>query len=401
MEQALKNITVLDFTRVYSGPYCTMLLADLGADVIKIEAVGTGDDTRAFYPIREGESGYYHYLNRGKQSVALNLKSAQGHEAALRLAERADIVIENFSPGTMERLGLDYAAVRAVNPQVIYGSISGFGHAGVRCELPAYDSIIQFSSGLASQTGYPDRKPTKTGPAIADAIAGLHMGIALLAALHYRQCTGKGQYIDISMLDTLFSTMENCVPIKSLMGIEPVREANKNKATAPVDVYEAADGDVAIQVANDGMFRRMTQVMEQPELAEDPRFRTNADRKANERELDGIVEAWTRRHTVEELESSLSAMRIPVARIKSIGEAMEDPRLIARGMLLEQEIPRVGKVKMPGCPLRMEGTPAAPGTRAPDLGEHTARVLEKLGYTREEIEDMAERGAVGLREADA
>jgi len=392
MDRALQGLKILDFTRVYSGPYCTMLLADLGAHIIKIEAVGKGDDTRYFNPIVSGESGYYHYLNRGKRSVALNLKAPEAKKIALKLAAEADIVVENFSPGTMTRLGLDYEDIKADNPEVIYASISGFGHTGPKSHRLAYDSVIQFSSGIASLTGYPDRPPTKTGPAISDAVTGLHAAVAILAAAVYKQNTGKGQYLDISMLDSTFSVMENAVALKSFLGEEPKRCGNSNLVCSPVNVYKARDGYIAVHVANNDIFRRFAQTMGRPELIEDPRFCDNDTRKRNDQQMDALVEEWTGRHAAEELEELLDKARVPATRIKTVSEAMEDPQLVGRGMVIDQEVPGVGTVRLPGCPLKLSATPPDTSRRAPMLGEDTAEVLSGLGYTKEEISDMDRRG---------
>ena len=396
MDKALQGIKILDFTRVYSGPYCTMLFADLGARIIKIEAVGKGDDTRYFNPIVNGESGYYNYLNRGKHSIALNLKAPEAKKIALKLAAEADIVIENFSPGTMARLGLDYDDIKAINPEVIYASISGFGHTGPKSHRLAYDSIIQFASGIASLTGYPDRPPTKTGPAISDAVTGVHAAVAILAAVVYKQSTGKGQYLDISMLDSTFSVLENAVALKSFLGDEPKRCGNSNLVCSPVNVYKARDGYVAVHVANNDIFKRFAKAMGRPELTDDPRFCDNDTRKRNDKQMDALVEEWTILHGAEELEELLDKERVPATRIKTVSEAMEDPQLVERGMVIDQEIPGVGMIRLPGCPLKLSATPPDTSRRAPMLGEDSIKVLKSLGYTGKQIMAMDEEGVIGI-----
>ena len=229
---ALQGLKILDFTRVYSGPYCTMLLGDLGAEVIKIEALGKGDDTRAFYPIKNGESGYFMYLNRSKRSLTLNLKSEKGLSIALALAEKADVLVENFSPGTMDKLGLGYETVQGVNPQIVYASISGFGQSGPYTHKVAYDGVAQAMGGLVSLTGLAGQIPVKAGPAISDAASGVHTATAILAALYHKQISGKGQRVDVAMMDTVFSMLENAVPVQSLMGITPTRMGNANPSSA-------------------------------------------------------------------------------------------------------------------------------------------------------------------------
>ena len=384
--KALQGLKVLDFTRVYSGPYCTMLLADLGAEVVKIEAKGSGDDTRYFKPVKNGVSGYFSYLNRNKRSLELNLKSASGRKAALELAAWADVVVENYSPGTIARLGLDYEAVRRVNPEVVYASISGFGQTGPYSGKVAYDGVVQAMAGLAWLTGYPDAPPTKAGPAISDAATGVHAAFGIMAALYYKKMTGKGQYIDMGMMDTMFSMLENAVPIKTFLDEEPTRLGNGNPGSAPYNMYRTKDSYVVIATANNSLFVKLVKVMGQPELLEDPRFKENFMRKANEQALDAVVEAWTLKHTTREIEDMLNKAAVPVARVFSVSELVDDPQLASRDMLVEHDIPGLGKVRFPGNPVKLQATPPDPSRRAPLLGEHTDEVLrDVLGYSPEQI----------------
>lgn len=393
--RALQGLKILDFTRVYSGPYCTMLLADLGADVIKVEAVGRGDDTRQFYPIRNGVSGYFTYLNRSKRSITLNLKSPDGLKTALELAKWADVVVENFSAGTANKLGIGYEAIKAVNPEIIYASISGFGQSGPYSKKAAYDAIAQAMGGLTFLTGYPDQPPVKVGPAISDAASGTHAAVAILAALFYKNNTGKGQYIDIAMMDTVFSMLENSVPIKTLLGINPARIGNANPGSAPYNMYKTKDGNVFISTANDSLFTRLIGVMGQPDLIKDPRFSTNPNRKLHETEIDPIVEAWTVQHTTAEVEKLLDEVGVPVASAKSVEELIDDPQLLLRDMVIEHDLPDVGPVKFPGNPLKLQETPPDTSRRAPTLGEHTDEVLrEVLGYSDAEIQRMRDEKAI-------
>lgn len=385
METTLSGLKVLDFTRVYSGPYCTMLLADLGADVIKIEACKKGDDTRFFYPIKNGESGYFMYLNRNKKSLTLNLKSPKGKAIALALAKEADVLVENFSPGTMAGLGLDYEAVRAVNPSIVYASISGFGQNGPYRDKVAYDGVAQAMGGLVSLTGYPGSPPAKAGPAISDAASGIHAAFALMSALYRRQNTGQGQYIDVAMMDVVFSMLENAVSVKTLMGITQSRLGNANPSSAPYNMYRCKDGFIVIATANDNLFVKLTKVMGQPELFEDPRFNSNPNRKANETAIDAIVERWTLEHTAAELEKILDAAGVPVSPVKTIDQLVQDPHLKHRNMLVEIDHPAVGAVVYPGNPLKFSDTPVTTFNRAPLLGEHSAEILRSLGYTDEAV----------------
>lgn len=386
---ALQGLKILDFTRVYSGPYCTMLLADLGADVVKVEAVGRGDDTRNFYPIKNGESGYFTYLNRSKRSITLNLKSAEGKRIALELVKWADVVVENFSAGTINKLGLGYEDARKVNPKIIYASISGFGQSGPYSKKAAYDAIAQAMGGMTYLTGYPESEPVKVGPAISDAATGVHAAVAILAALHYREQSGQGQYIDMAMMDTVFSMLENSVPIMTMLGENPHRIGNANPGSAPYNMYHTSDGSVFIATANDSLFTRLINVMGQPELIQDPRFNTNPNRKLHEKEIDPIVEQWTLQHTTAEVEAMLDEVGVPVASAKSIAELIDDPQLNHRNMLIEQEVPGVGTVKYPGNPLKLQLTPPDTSRRAPTLGEHTEEVLKSLlNYDDKQIQEL-------------
>jgi len=386
MDTVLSGLKVLDFTRVYSGPYCTMLLADLGADVIKIEARNRGDDTRFFYPIKNGESGYFMYLNRNKKSLTLNLKSEKGKAIALALAKEADVLVENFSPGTMAGLGLDYESIKAVNPSIVYASISGFGQNGPYRDKVAYDGVAQAMGGLVSLTGYPGEAPVKAGPAISDAASGIHAAFALMSALYRKQSTGRGQYIDVAMMDVVFSMLENAVSVKTLMNINQSRLGNANPSSAPYNMYRCKDGHIVIATANDNLFIKLCAVMGKPELFEDPRFNSNPNRKANEDAIDAIVEAWTLQYTAAELERMLDAASVPVSPVKTIEQLVEDPHLKHRDMLVSIDHPAVGEVTYPGNPLKFSDTPVTTFNRAPLLGEHSEAVLaDVLGLSSEEI----------------
>lgn len=392
---ALQGLKILDFTRVYSGPYCTMLLADLGAEVVKVEAVGRGDDTRAFFPIKNGQSGYFTYLNRNKKSITLDLKSEEGRQLALELVRWADVLVENFSAGTIGKLGLGYEQARQVNPAIVYASISGFGQSGPYSKKAAYDAVAQAMGGMTYLTGFPDAEPVKVGPAISDAATGVHTAVAILAALRYRDQTGIGQYIDVAMMDTVFSMLENAVPIMTLTGEPPQRIGNANPGSAPYNMYPTRDGSVVIATANDSLFARLVGVMGRPDLLDDPRFRTNPERKRHEGAIDALVGAWTQEHTTAEVESMLDAVGVPVASAKSIGQLVEDPQLIHRDMLIRQEVPGVGEVRFPGNPLKLQRTPPDTSRRAPLLGEHTEEILrDVLGRSDADIQRLRERQVI-------
>jgi CoA:oxalate CoA-transferase len=390
-----EGLKVLDFTRVYSGPYCTMLLGDLGAETIKVEMPETGDETRGFLPFKNDESGYYMYLNRNKKGITLDLKSSGGKEIALKLAQWADILVENFSPGTMARLGLDYDEVRKVNPRIIYASISGFGQTGPLRNKGAYDAVVQAMGGLAGVTGFPDRPPVKTGPSIGDANAGIHAAFGIATALFHRQKTGEGQYIDVSMMDALFSVLENFVVMYTLTGVNPERAGNENVASAPFDTYPTKDDYVAIATANDPLFQKLARAMEMPELPKDERFATNPLRKVNYAELRPIMTKWTQSRTTEEIVSLLDECKVPAAPILSIRELVEHPQIKEREMLVEMDHPVAGKFAVPGFPIKLSASPGTVRTPAPLLGQHTDEVLRTIiGLSEEKIQELKAAKAV-------
>lgn len=392
--QALKGMKILDFSRVYSGPYCTMLLADLGADVIKVEAVGRGDDTRNFLPIKDGVSGYYNYLNRNKRSITLNLKSEEGRKIVHELAEWADIVIENFSAGTADKLGIGYEDIKKVNPEVIYASLSGFGQYGPYKNKLAFDAVAQAMAGLTSVSGPPD-KATKVTPALSDAITGIHMAFAIMVAAYYKNNTGKGQFVDVAMFDTVFSVLEGSVVMRTMMGVNPKRLGNASEIAVPYDVYPAKDGDIVIACANDATFNRLAVLIGREDMLTDERYYTNPVRAKHRKDVDDAVANWTKEHTVADIEALFNENRVPVAPIKTMGDLVDDPHIAAREMLIEHEDPIIGKVKYPGNPIKLKDTPPTYARRAPQLGEHTTEVLSTvLGYSQEAIDALKESGNI-------
>ena len=395
MEQALKAIKVLDFTQVYSGPYCTMLLADMGADVIKVEAIGKGDQTRNFPPFKDGCSGYYNYVNRNKRSITLNLKSEQGKAIAMELAAQADIIVENFSAGTIAKLGLGYEDVKKRNPEVVFASLSGFGQYGPYKNKLAYDAIAEAMGGLTTLSGEPER-PCKVTPALSDTITGIHMAFAVMVAAYHKLNTGKGQYVDVAMMDTVFSVLEGSVVIATLLGQEPRRLGNASEIAVPYDVYPAKDGRVVIGCPSDSLFNKLAILMKREDLLEDPRSYTNPVRLQNREFVDQVVIDWCADKTVDEIVSILDETKIPSAPIMTIKRLVNDPHIAAREMLIEQEDPILGKVKYPGNPLKLSATPAQFTRRAPLLGEHNVEVLRDiLHYSEKEIQAMKEAGDIG------
>ncbi|HYT65894.1 MAG TPA: CoA transferase [Vicinamibacterales bacterium] len=378
----LENVTVLDFSRVLAGPYCTMQLGDLGARVIKIEQPGRGDDTRAWGPpFVNGESAYFLSVNRNKESVALDLKDDSSRPIVAALLSRADILVENFRPGTMERLGFGYDAIAAKHPRLIYCSISGFGQTGPRSAEAGYDAMIQAEGGLMSITGAPEGSPYRLGVAIGDIATGMFAVQAILAALLVRERTGRGQRVDIAMLDSVTSLLTYQASSAFATGVTPTRMGNRHPSIAPYDTFAAADGEFVLSVGNDEQFRRLSEVLGRPALAQDSRFVTNAQRVENyevlRHELSGLLVNWTR----EKVLAALTAAGVPCGAVRTVTEALADPQLAARDMIVPLEHATAGPIKVLGTPLKLSETPARIRTPPPALGQHTAAVLRELGFT--------------------
>ncbi len=377
MTRPLAGLTVLDFTRIFSGPYATLLLADLGARVIKVEnPSGGGDDSRAFGPFVDGTSGYFESLNRGKQSIGVDYGDPGGQALLRRLIRRVDVVIENFRPGRMARLGLDYKSLKGENPGLVYVSISGFGQTGPLSDRGCYDIVAQAYSGLMSLTGTPDL-PIKTGPGIGDAVSGLTAAVGLLAALWNRERTGEGAFIDVAMVDSLFAVLESALPAFEVSGVVPARLGNADAAIAPFDSFSAADDSwVVLGVGNDRLWRSLAALVD-PALPHDPRFATNADRVANYGALRPILAAWCNEQLVDALLGRLHEAGIPAGPIRHIDELAADPQLEARGMLARVGLAGGTQLLLPGSPIHVDGS-LPPMVRGPHLGEHTRSVLTEL-----------------------
>ena len=370
MKQALEGIKVLDFSRVLAGPYCTMMLADMGAEVIKIERPELGDDTRHFGPFQNGESGYFMYLNRNKKSVELNLKDPSDREILLDLVREADVIVENFRPGVMEKLELDYESLKKVNEGIIYCSISGFGQYGPLKERPAYDLIAQAIGGIASITGYPDGPPTKTGASIGDMSAALYATIGIMTALFHRERTGVGQAIDIAMVDTIYALLEHNVMRYTCEGIVPERVGNRHPISAPFDIYKCKDDYVAITTANEPLFERLCKLMDKEELLEDERFNTDINRGIHEKELKEILESWLADYTADKAVEMINGAGVPCSKIYNIAEISESEHIKEREMLLEIDHPVAGRTRIPGNPVKLSETPPRIVTPSPALGAH-------------------------------
>jgi formyl-CoA transferase len=373
----LDGIRVLDLTRVVSGPFATMLLADLGADVAKVEEPGKGDESRSYGPpFQGGESAYFLSINRNKRSLAVDLKSDAGRQAVLGLARVADVLVENFRPGTLERLGLGWETLQAVNPRLILCSISGFGAEGPDRDRPGYDLIIQGEAGIMDITGQPDGPPTKVGTSVADLVTGLSASHAVLAALRRRDAAGgRGCRVEVAMLDALSSFLTFNAGIYFATGRSPARRGNAHATIVPYETFEAADGWVNIGVANDKFWGLFCVAAGCGDLRDDPRFATAPDRVANRGELLPLLAPILRAHPRRHWVAVLAAAGVPCGEIRGVGEACEAPQLVARGMVLEAEHPSAGRVRSIASPARFDGRPPPAPAPPPRLGEHTAEVL--------------------------
>lgn len=384
MNHVLEGIRVLDFTQVLAGPFCTMNLADFGAEVIKIEKPGSGDGSRIFGPFLNGESGYYTLVNRGKKGIALDLK--RGKDVIYEMVKSCDIVVENFKPGVMEKLGYSYDQLKTINPRLIYCSISGFGQDSPMRNLPAYDIVAQGMSGMMSITGYPDSPPARVGSSLGDVSAGLYAVTGILLALYERERSGKGQYVDIAMLDSVFAFIETNVVRHTIGGIHPTRVGARHPLSAPFDIYRCKDAHVIIAVASDAHFAKLCEIIGQPDLIKNPKFDSDPHRSENDVELKAILESFFKDYTVAEAMDMMQKMSIPCGPLCTVDEACENPSILKREMLVEVDQPKMGKVKITGNPMKLSRTPADPRHPAPLLGQDTKEVLQNtFGYSAEQV----------------
>jgi formyl-CoA transferase len=393
---SLLDIKVLDLSRVLAGPFCSMLLADMGAEIIKLEIPGKGDDSREFPPFKNGESLYYVNLNRGKKSITLNLKSPKGKRIFLDLVKKVDVLLENFRPGTMERLGLSYDELRKINPRLIYASISGFGQTGPYRERPGYDIIGQAMGGLLSITGWADSPPTRSGTAIGDILSALFTCIGILSALKVREKTHQGQHIDVSLVDSVYAALENIPQKYFVENIVPTRIGNRYEFVYPYDTFKTNDGWVVIGIANDSIWERFIQATGLHELGKNTDYENNTKRVQKHIELKKEIEKWTLSKKKNEIVHLLNKNRVPCCPIYNIQEASEDDHISkARKMVLELRQPRLGKVKIQGNPIKMSETDPTPRGPAPSLGDDTFTVLkELLEVTTQEYNKLKKSGVV-------
>lgn len=393
MTPPLKNLVVLDLTRVLAGPFCTMLLADLGADVIKVERPDGGDDSRSFGPFIKGESAYFMSINRGKKSITLNLKNPQAQDIVKKLAQKADILVENFKPGVMAKLGLAYPELAKLNPRLIYAASSGFGQTGPYSSLPAYDLIIQGMGGLMSITGPDAQHPTKVGSSIADIFAGVFSCIGVLAALYSREKTGKGQMVDVSMFECLVSILENAITRYTTSGVSPQPIGNSHPSISPFSTLTSADGYINIACGNDELWAKYCRMAGLEPLIKDPRFLDNKARVNNWKELEPLLNTAMLAKKTGDWLTLLQAGGVPCGPINDMAAVLSDPHLQFRKLFLDLVHPIAGKLTIPGAPFKLSETPVQIDTPAPVLGQHTEEIMEKwLGAAPADIAALRAEG---------
>jgi len=383
----LEGITVLDFSRVLAGPYCTMVLADLGARVIKIEKFGTGDDTRAFGPFVDGDSAYFMCFNRGKESIVLDIKSPRDRELLERLLDRADVVVENFRPGVMDRLGYGAERLAKTHPHIVYASISGFGHTGPFSDLPGYDMVVQAMGGVMSLTGWPDGPPSRVGTSFGDLGAALFATVGIVSALYKRMQNAQGTRVDIGMLDCQAALMETALARYDVEGKVPGRTGDSHPSLAPFESFAAKDGRVIIAAGNDTLFMLMADALGSPALALDPRFMSNDLRCSNRPAMIMAIEAITTREPVEHWIAKLNEAGVPCSPINTIDKLFDHPQLLARNMIVKVRGQGERPIRTAGNPIRLSGYPendVETPSVSPGLNQHREAILNEL---------MAARGA--------
>lgn len=389
----LDGIRVIDLSNAYSAPIATLQLADFGADVIKIENTGTGDSSRTWNPFIGGESMHYMYMNRNKRSVSLNLKSEAGKQALFRLVETADIVVENFRPGVAKKLGVDYEAMRAVKPDIIMASLSGYGQTGPYAQKGAFSNLAEAQSGLMYLTGWPNGLPTASGVAFGDSVAGMFLVQGIMFALFHHERTGQGQYIDVAMVDSLVALLQHGFTQVSAMGQEPERVGNRDLADYPYDTFQAKDGFCQLGNASAANWMPFAEAIGRPDLGKDSQYDTAEKRWQHVEELHDIIQGWAAQHTRGEIEEIFSRHGQLYSPILKVSEVMEDPQILHREMVVDMEYCGV-KFKDKGIPVKMSATPGRVRRMPPKKGEHTDEVLKSIGFTDEQLSTMREEGAI-------
>ncbi len=391
----LDGLLVLDLTRALAGPYCTLMLADMGARVIKVETPDGGDDTRGWGPpFIQGESTYFLCINRNKESLTLNLKHPDAQRALWRLIERADVLVENFRPGVMERLGFGYDAVHEANPRLIYASVSGFGQDGPYRERVAYDLILQGMGGLMGTTGEEGGPPVKIGVAVTDIAAGMFAAYGVVVALQARARTGVGQLVDASMLDSQVAWMTYQAGAYFATGENPKRLGTAHPSLVPYQSFATSDGYVNLAVGSEAIWGRFVVAVDAPHLADDPRFRTNADRVRHRDELIALLEPVLAQRTMAEWSAVFESAGVPAGPIYQMSDLFGDPQVRHRRLVVEMEHPKAGLIRQTGVPVKLSATPGRVASPPPLLGQHTDAILQELGYDADAIGGMRRAGAI-------
>ncbi len=395
MQKPLAGIKVVDLSRFIAGPYCTMKLGDMGAEVIKIETPERGDDSRALGPpFLNGESAYYMSFNRNKKSVTLNMREEKGKEILRKLISEADVFIENFRIGVTEKMGLTYDDVKKIKEDIIYCSVTGYGHNSPYREKPSFDVMIQGEAGLMSITGFPDGPPQRVGVAIADLLGGFHAVEGILLALLVRNQTGKGQFVDVSLMDSIISILTYQAGNFLATGEVPQRVGNRHPMITPYESFETKNGYVIFAVGNQRLWENFIKVLGREDLNEDPRFADMKSRNQNPAELKEILEEITRAKNTDEWVEIMEKEGVPCGRIRTLDQVLTDPHVDVREMVLEKEHPTAGMIKLTGVPTKLSLTPGEVSAVPPTLGQHTDEVLSKLGYSKDDIKTFRDKKIV-------
>ena len=391
---ALSDIKVLDLTRVLAGPYATMVLADLGAEIIKIEQPEKGDDSRAYGPYKNGESAYFMSLNRNKESITLNLKTPEGKEILKELVKKVDVLVENFRPGTMEKLGLGYEVLKEINSRLIYASSTGYGQTGPYSQRPAYDAVVQAMGGIMSITGQADGVPTRVGTSIGDIAAGLFCAIGILAALQERARSGLGQMVDVAMLDCQVAILENAISRYEFTGEIPRPIGNRHPSIVPFETFNTLSDPIMVAAGNDRLWATLCELMEL-EIACDSRYATNPQRNEHYAELRPILAEKFMTKTAEEWQPMFDKAGIPSGPINTVDKVVKNEQVVAREMILEVEHPVAGTTRVPGIPIKLSRTPGEIRMAAPVLGADTEKLLNQyLGLTSDQVAELREKQVI-------
>ena len=395
MNAVLKNIKVVDLTRTLAGPFSTMMLGDMGAEVIKIEEPENGDETRSWTPFWNGESSVFVAFNRNKRGISVNLKEQEGIDLVLSLVKDADIVVESFRAGALDRMGLGYADIKTINPNIIYCSISGYGRTGPLANKPGYDLLIQAYSSLMNLTGETDGMPMRVGFSLVDLFTGMMAYGSMMTALYHRNVTGKGQWIEAALLDGQVAAMSYHGTAYLATGIDPLRMGSGHPSLVPYQSFGGSDGNFILGVANNGLWQRFCNSIEHPELLEDPRFRTNDDRVANRSECVRALNNIFGDNTVSYWVDKISEAGVPCGPINQVSDVVNDPHVLSRDMISGIEHPNIPDLRFPGSPLKLTETPPTIRRAPPLLGQHNEEILNELVYNSESIDSLRDRGVIG------